>query len=190
MFKEVWDLDKYVNFVDNFIKKLNLEVYAIVGHSLGGRIIIKGEAENIFKAKKIVLIDSAGITKRKTFRNYFFKIIAKIGKFITAIPPFIFWRENLRKKMYSFAGNDYYTAGVLKNTFLKLINEDLTDNAKNIKMPTLLIWGENDTETPLSDGQNFSRLINGSILEVLKDAGHFAHQEKPKEVAELMRKFL
>jgi pimeloyl-ACP methyl ester carboxylesterase len=186
---ETWDLDRYVNFVNDFIKKLNLEVYALVGHSFGGRIIIKGEANNIFNAQKIVLIGSAGITKRKTFRNYFFKIIAKIGKFIVYIPPLYFWRKTLRKKMYSFIGTDYANAGALQDTFLKIINEDLTENAKKIMTPTLLIWGEDDTETPLSDGQRFSRLINNSQLEVLK-AGHFVHKEKSQEVAELIQKFL
>jgi pimeloyl-ACP methyl ester carboxylesterase len=187
--KEAWNLDRYIDFVSDFIKKLNLEVYALVGHSFGGRIIIKGEAENIFTAQKIILIGSAGITKRKTFRNYFFKIVAKVGKLVVYIPPLYFWKEALRKKMYSFVGTDYANAGALQNTFLKIISEDLTDSAKKITVPSLLIWGENDTETPLSDGQRFNRLINNSQLEVLK-AGHFVHKEKSQEVAELIQKFL
>ena len=188
--KEVWDLDTYVAFLNNFIEKLNLEIYALVGHSFGGRIAIKGEARKILHARKIVLVASAGVAQRKNFRNFFFKVVAKIGKCVTYIPPLLFWREGLRRKMYTFIGSDYMNAGVLKKTFLKIIAEDLTENAKSITVPTLLVWGETDKETPLSDGLRLSKMIANSSFKTLKDCGHFVYKEKPKEVAELIQKFL
>src|SRR3972149_2244169 len=178
--KETWGLDNYVEFVKNFIQKLNLQVDAFVGHSFGGRIAIKGAAENNLKPAKIILINSAGIAKSKTLRNYILKIFAKIGSFITYIPPFVFWREKLRQKIYKFIGSDYLDAHEMQKTFLKIISEDLSENAKKINTPTLLIWGENDTETPLSDGKLLSRLISHSKLEIINEAGHFVHQEKPE----------
>lgn len=189
--KEDWDLSRYVSFVADFIKKLNLDIYAIVGHSFGGRILIKGSASDTLKVEKIILIGSAGVANRKTFRNYFFKFLAKLGKIFTLIPPFLFWRDFLRKKIYKMIGSrDYVKAGALRKTFVRVINEDLSLSAKKISYPTLLIWGKNDTETPVYQGEKLSNLIQNARLEILPDSGHFVHQEKPIEVADLIKKFL
>jgi len=188
--KETWDLDKYISFVVDFIQKLNIKVDVIIGHSFGGRIIIKGESKKVFKVEKIVLIGSAGIAKRKTFRNYFFKVLTKTGKFITAVPPLSLIRESLRKKIYSFTGNDYINAGPLKDTFLKIINEDLTHYATKITTPSILIWGINDTETPVTDGRKLSTLIKNSSFHIVENSGHFVHVQKTEEIIELIKKFI
>jgi pimeloyl-ACP methyl ester carboxylesterase len=189
--KEPWDLETYTKFVNDFIAKTKIDVYAMAGHSFGGRITIKGTSTGIFHPSKIILIGSAGIARRKTFKNYFYKILAKFGNFITYIPPLIFWREQLRKEMYRrIAGPDYQHAGSLRKTFVKIINEDLSSDAKKITLPALLIWGANDTETPLSDGKRLAEYISGSELKVFNDCGHFVHREKPKEIATLIENFL
>jgi len=188
--KEIWNLDNYIQFVADFIKELNIEVDILIGHSFGGRIIIKGIAEKKIKARKIILISSAGLIRGRALRNLIFKILAKIMGLIMYLPPFIFWREKLRKKAYNLIGSDYFNAGPLKETFLKIIAEDLSKNAKNITIPTLLIWGANDTETPINDGKKFSQLIRGAELKIINNAGHFIHQEQPQEVANIIKKFL
>lgn len=188
--KGAWNLDNYIQFIKDFIEKLDIQVHAFVGHSFGGRIAIKGEATKNLQAQKIILIGSAGIAKNRTFRNSFFKLLAKIGGLITYLPPLVFWREGLRKRMYSFIGSDYLNAGVLKETFLKIISEDLSASAKKITTPTLLIWGESDTETPLSDGKQLAGMIADSKLKVINGAGHFVHKEKSQEVAKLVQEFL
>lgn len=188
--KETWDLDNYVEFVKNFIQKLNIQVDVLVGHSFGGRIAIKGAATNNLQPAKIILINSAGIAKGKTLRNSVLKVIAKIGNILISIPLFVFWKGKLREKFYKYIGSDYLNAGAMRETFLKIIAEDLSGSAKKINIPTLLIWGENDTETPLSDGKLFSQIIPNSKLEIINNTGHFVHQEKPKEVAKLIQKFI
>ena len=188
--KETWDLDKYAHFVDDFIYKLNLEVDVIVGHSFGGRVIIKGVSMGTLRPRKIILIGSAGIAQRNTARNFFFNIVAKIGRVITSIPPLHFWKEKIRKRFYRRIGSDYASAGVLRETFLKTISEDLSENAKKVEVPALLIWGSDDTETPLSDGERLARLIPDVKLEVLQGAGHFVHREKPEGVAQLIKDFV
>ena len=188
--KESWGLWGYVRFVGEFIKKLNIEVDTIVGHSFGGRVILKGESAGVFKADKIVLIGSAGIAKRNTARNFVLNIIAKIGKALTSMPPLSLWKRQIRRRFYKRIGSDYASAGALQETFLKTISEDLRENAKKITTPALLIWGANDTETPLSVGKRLSELIPNSKLHALEEAGHFVHQEKPREVANLITKFI
>ncbi len=188
--KETWDLNDYVQFVKNFIQKLNIQVDTLVGHSFGGRIAIKGEATKNLRPHKIILIGSAGIAKSCTFRNSILKVFVKVGGLITYIPPLVFWREELRKKIYGFIGSDYLNAGALKETFLKIISEDLSASAKKITTPTLLIWGESDTETPVSLGKQLSQLIHNSELKVINGAGHFVYREKSQEVAKLIQEFL
>lgn len=188
--KKAWDLDDYVRLVRNFIQKLNLRVDALVGHSFGGRIAIKGAAEGELQPRKIILVGSAGITKNRTLRHLLLRLLAKTGGWATHLPPLLIWREKLRAKIYGLIGSDYWKAGALKETFAKIVSEDLKANAKKITAPTLLIWGENDAETPLSDGRRFSRLIPDSKLEVISGAGHFVHREKYREVAKLIQEFL
>ena len=59
--KTVWSISDYVSFVNDFIKKINLSVYALVGHSFGGRIILKGSGQRKIESEKNILISSAGI---------------------------------------------------------------------------------------------------------------------------------
>ncbi len=188
--KEIWNLDNYIQFVADFIKELDIEVDILIGHSFGGRIVIKGVAEKIFEVNKIILMSSAGIAKSHTFRNLVLKILAKIAGLIMYIPLLVFWREKLRKKIYNLIGSGYLNTGPLKETFLKIIAEDLSENAKNITIPTLLIWGISDAETPITDGKKLSQLIRDAELKVINEAGHFVHQEQPQKVAKLIQKFL
>lgn len=188
--KEPWGLDDYVRFVKNFIQKLNINVDILVGHSFGARIVIKGAATKNLQPRKIILMGAAGIAKSRTLRNFVFKVFAKIGGLVTYIPPLVFWREKLRTQMYRFVGSDYLNAGALKETFLKIISEDISTCAQEITIPTLLIWGAGDTETQLSDGEQLSRLIRHSQLKVVRGAGHFVHREKVRDVATLLQEFL
>ena len=182
-----WSLDDYVQFVADFIKKIDVSVDVLVGHSFGGRVAIKGISTNKLSARKIILMGSAGIARRRTFRNTAFAVLAKIGKILVLVPPLFFWRQELRRALYSFAGSDYVSSGALKETFLRVIAEDLGPSAEQIAVPTLLIWGANDTETPLSDGKRLSHMICNSRLEVIEGAGHFVHRDHPEKVARLMR---
>lgn len=185
-----WELDQYVSAVAEFIDKLDLHVEVLVGHSFGGRITIKGLGTGSLHAKKAVLIASAGVAKRNSPRRRFFMLIAKAGKMFTLIPPLRFVREELRKMLYKSTGSDYLKAGPLKDTFLKVVEEDLTSTARTVSVPTLLIWGDADTETPLSEGKLLSNLIRVSSLEVFGGAGHFVHLEKPGEVAQAITHFV
>lgn len=184
-----WTLDDYVEFVRDFSSKLNINIDVLVGHSFGGRITIKGVATKILNAKKIVLISSAGVARRKTIRNLILAVLAKIGRVITSIPPFIFWKQEIRRKLYEAIGSDYFRAGELSGTFVNIVSEDLSLLAKQIKTPSLIIWGAKDDTTPVSQGKRLNQLISGSKFQVINGAGHFVHKEKPKEVAGLIRKF-
>ncbi|MDO8620325.1 MAG: alpha/beta hydrolase [bacterium] len=188
--KKAWGVGEYVAFVEAFGEKLGIAVEVLIGHSFGGRIAIKGVGTGELHPKKVILIGSAGLPKHNSLRNRMFKVLAKVGKAVTFVLPASI-RENLRQRLYQKAGsNDYLTAGALKETSVRVIGEDLSGYATQIKVPTLLIWGGDDTATPFSDGKRLHVLIRGSILESIQGAGHFVHQEKPEKVAELIKKFV
>ena len=73
--------------------------------------------------------------------------------------------------------------------FKRLISEDLQSVAKNISVPTLLIYGTKDRDTPIKYGRLFHEAIHGSRLEVI-ESGHFLHLEQPEVVGRLITDFL
>ncbi len=185
-----WGVEEYASFVRAFTEKIGLTSYMLIGHSFGGRVSIKGVAQGILKPSRLVLIAAAGIAKHRTLRNRAMTAIAKAGKIVTYVPPLSLWRTQLRKKLYQKLGSDYLAAGALSKVYLKVIREDLTKYARTISIPTLLIWGSEDTMVPLADGKLFESLVQGSRLEVFPGVGHSPHCEHPKEVAKLIAEFV
>jgi pimeloyl-ACP methyl ester carboxylesterase len=187
--RSAWNVEMYARFVAQFCEKLHLEPKAMIGHSFGGRIITKGVGQKILHPEKIILIASAGVADRQTLRNALYAGIAKMGKVILApLPTSLYQRA--REKLYAQTGSDYLTTGTMSETFLLTIREDLSVDATAITIPVLLVWGLNDLVTPLQEGKRLNTLIRNSKLCVISNAGHFVHQEKPAEVAQLIKDFL
>ena len=67
----------------------------------------------------------------------------------------------------------------MRESYKKIVNEDLRKDAEKILCPVLFINGENDRETPLSSIEIYRQAIAGSKLTVLRSAGHFAHLDNP-----------
>jgi pimeloyl-ACP methyl ester carboxylesterase len=185
-----WDVSEYVEFVLKFQKKINVDVFALMGHSFGGRISIRGAGSGRLTPKKLILISAAGVAKKRTLRNNILAVVAQVGRTLTAIPPFSFWRQKIRRKLYEAIGSDYFISGALKKTFVKVVGEDLTAFAGRITIPTLIIWGRYDTSTPIDQAGRIHALINGSELRVLEEAGHFVHQSESEKVADYIESFL
>ena len=90
-----------------------------------------------------------------------------------------------------FGSSDYKNSpDVLKKTMSIILNEDMKDIMTNIKAPTLLIWGENDTATPVQDGKTMERLIPGSGLIVYKNSGHFSYLDNLSNCLIVLDEFL
>ncbi len=166
--KEPWCVDDYVDFATSFIKEFKAKKIILMGHSYGGRIIIKlANRTNDFEISKIILIDAAGIKPKRKLK---YKVKVATFKILKHLLPQSVVAK-LRNKMGS---QDYNNASpIMKQTLIKSVNEDLSPLLKNICAETLLVWGKNDTATPLSDGQLMEKEIKGSGLVVL-DGGHYS----------------
>lgn len=191
--KEAWSVDDYVDFVLKFVDLFKPESLVLVGHSFGGRVIIKMLNRKLpFEVKKIILIDSAGIKPKKTFKQKISLLAYKTGRKIMETKPlkamFPDAVENMRKKRGSA---DYNSATpVMRETLVKVVNEDLTELLPNVKASSLLIWGTNDTATPLSDGEKMEKLIPDAGLVKVQGAGHYSFLEAPELVSRVVKSFL
>lgn len=174
-----WSVGDYVDLTAAFIGKMKIKkLKAVVGHSFGGRVIIKGVATGKLRPERLILMAAAGIRPKPTFRKAAFTAIAKTGKVVTALPGLAGVRQKLQKKLYSAAGSsDYLQAGAMQQIFINTIKEDLTEYLDKITRPTLLVWGEHDTETPLADGKIMQQHIASAELVVVPQAGHFVYDD-------------
>lgn len=189
---EDWSVSDYARITRDFLQKLKVkEVHAIIAHSFGGRIVIKGVSLGYLQPQKIVLIGTAGVKPRQSFKKNVYKGIAKAGKFATSLPILNKAQPALRKRLYSAAGStDYLHAGQMRKIFLNTINEDLLPEVAQITQPTLLIWGENDTETPLKDANSMLKLLKNGQLIVIPNTGHFVYIEANERVIKELESFL
>lgn len=191
--KTAWCVDDYVDFVIKFIEKMKISKLSLLGHSFGGRVIIKlANRSNLkFELDKLVLVDSAGIlpkNKKKTVKTRVYKALKVIvGNNITkkVFPNAL---ESLKKK---FGSEDYKNASpIMRSVLVRVVNEDLETLLPTIKQSTLLIWGTNDTATPLSDAKIMEKLIPDAGVVEIKGAGHYSFLENPQLVNAVLDSFL
>jgi len=184
--KLAWGVGDYAELVKNFATKLELKNIVLVGHSFGGRVAIKLVSKEPKLIKKLVLVDAAGFRNEKIQTKL--KILAaKTAKPLFALPILKRLKETA---LIAMGAKDYVEAGPMRQIFMKTINEDLTDFMHEITIPTLLIWGEKDEETPLAYGEIMNRLIPDSKLVVLAGAGHFSFLDEPDHFVKLIHGLL
>jgi pimeloyl-ACP methyl ester carboxylesterase len=187
--ESVWGLDDYAQFVAHFLKKIDEKgPELLIGHSNGGAIAVRGLAKNVLQADKLVLLASAGIRGEYKGRVKALRYLTKAGKALTMPLPKIA-KQKLRKKVYSTVGSDMLVAEHLQETFKKVVTDDVRADAAELALPTLLIYGENDTATPVLFGEILHQAIDGSTLEVLPGAGHFVHIDRQHEVVRAIEDF-
>ncbi|MCI8460429.1 MAG: alpha/beta hydrolase [Bacilli bacterium] len=181
----------YAFLINSFIKKMNIDNPIIIAHSFGGRItsILGGYYQ--IKIKKIILIDVAGIKKRKKLKVFLKEKIYKVLKKCTYLLPKI-KQEKYRQKLLLFFGSTDYKSipPSMQKTFQNIIKEDLRKYYKNISTETLIIWGENDIDTPLKDGILIKKLISNSEIIVYKKSDHFAYLNYPEQTNRIISSFL
>lgn len=181
----VWGVDEYAAWVVKFMDALEIDRAVFLGHSFGGRLAIRiaSDPATAGRVERLILTGSAGLRHKRPLkgriRGWMFRTLSKIF-------------PNLREKFArKFASRDYLAASpLLRQCLIKVVTNDLAPRLPRIPHPTLLIWGKDDTETPVSDGYTMKSLIPDSRLEVLENAGHFAFLNNPDEFIRLMKEFL
>lgn len=188
-----WSAADYVRLVVDWMDALQISKATFIGHSHGGRVSLMLAAKHPERVKRLVLVDSAGIRAPRNFRYYRRVYFYKAAKRVIALPVIRRRQAELRKRLMEFLGSEDYgnvTPGVMQGTFIRLVNEDLRPVLKQIKAPTLLIWGENDQDTPLSDGKLMEQEIPDAGLVVLKGAGHYSYLDCFPQFCAVISSFL
>ncbi len=186
-----WGVTDYAQFLQAFLEKLNIsEIDTVIAHSFGGRVAIKAIATELLLPKKLILIGAAGVSQ-KAFSQHCMSAVIRLGKKLVAAIPLTSIRGRLKNlARHRLGSEDYRSAGGLQETFVKVVNEDLEGDARNIKTPSLLIWGDQDEQVPLSDARMLQGHIQNSQLQIIKDGGHFVFATDTKRVAGLINAFI
>ena len=187
---EVWGVEKYTQLIEEFVKIEKIENPILLGHSFGGRVGILYSSRN--QVKKLILVDAAGVKPRRSLKYYFKVYTYKLGK---RLMPLIYGKKGAQKRIEEMrakrGSSDYNNASPMMRAILsKVVNEDLKHCMPKIKAPTLLIWGENDTATPLRDAQIMEKLIPDAGLVSFPGCGHYSFLDNPIQFAAVLRSFL
>jgi pimeloyl-ACP methyl ester carboxylesterase len=187
-----WSVHEYAAWCIALLDRLGIESCDLVGHSNGGRIGIVMAAEHPGRVAKMVLAGSAGIRPRRTLassaRVRTYKALRAVER-SSAMPPAL--RRSAGRRADQRGSPDYRAAtGTMRGTLVRLVNEDLRELLPRVDIPVLLIWGENDTETPIADGQLMERLIPDAGLVVFDGASHYAYLEQAGRFCRIVEVFL
>jgi len=189
---EPWGVQEYSDFVLNFIEKLKMDSFFLLGHSFGGRIAIKFSGQHADKLKGLILCDAAGIRIEPDLKTKTILAATRVGNVLLSHRLVAVVKERLRNIFYFLLRErDYVKAdGVMRETIKKALAENLVSELPKIKVKTLIIWGEADQLVPLKCAYVFNRKIIGSQLNVMPKIGHSPHLEAPEELSRIIISFL
>ena len=177
---ESWNIKDYADMLEEFINELDIKKPIIMGHSFGGRVAIRYSADHV--VEKIVLFGSPCVREDTEL-----PLSVKILKGIKKLPGM----DNIGEFAKNFIGSRDYKAAspIMRQTLVNVVNEDLSKYAKEIDCPTLLIWGENDDEAPVSDAKILEGIMVDAALIVLPGT-HYAYIENLGQVVNILNNFI
>ncbi len=192
--REPWNVDAYADFMCRFFEALGIRSAVLLGHSYGGRVIIKLAARDSlpFEIEKIVLVDSAGVMPERSASQKMKVKIYKIKRnFLTSKPVHAMFPEVIDYWMSKQGSADYRNASpMMKKCLVMAVNEDLQHLMPKVEQEVLLVWGDLDTDTPVSDAHKMEEKMPNAGLVVLEGTDHFSFLYKPVEFRNILRAFL
>lgn len=186
----VWDTEAYGRMTEEFLRALDIRHPILIGHSFGVRVIIRMAAR--IAARKLIFTGGAGIPPVRPLSYYVKVYTYKTVKRLAQLPILNRLLADTMARYKKKAGSaDYQKASdTMRGVLVKAVNEDLRPLLSGIKTPTLLIWGDQDTATPLRDGQTMEKLIPDAGLVVLKGGTHYAFLEQAPRFLTIVNHFL
>ena len=178
--KEAWNIDKYSEILEEFVKKVKIKKPIVIGHSFGGRVAIRFSARN--NIDKLILFGSPCVRNENDI-----SLKVKLLKKLKRLPGL----NSLGEYMKQFIGSRDYKAAspIMRQTLVEVVNEDLSKYAREIEEPTLLIWGENDTEAPVEEAKILEKMMIDAALIILPGT-HYAYLENLGRVVDILNHFI
>lgn len=185
---EAIGVEKYAEYIEEFLKKKNCQNVTLVGHSFGARVgfVLTG----LLGVKGIdimILTGAAGVKPRRTLGFRIRSLGYKFKKLLVRTPFYYQYRDDL----FSQSGSEDYknASKIMKKVLIKVVNEDLQTYFSQIKIPVILFWGSDDEATPLKDAEIMSEKIADCELIVSKGS-HYAFLEHSEQFLEIIKKKL
>ena len=177
---EAWTIDDYSNMLEDFVKKVEIKKPIIIGHSFGGRVAIRYSANN--SIEKLVLFGSPCVRVQNEL-----PLSVKLLKAIKKLPGM----DSLGEYMKKYIGSRDYKAAspIMRQTLVNVVNEDLSNYAKAIEEPTLLIWGDHDDEAPVEEAKILESIMVDAAL-ILLPGTHYAYIENLGRVVAILNNFI
>ncbi len=204
--ENMYNFDYYNKFIDSFTRRLQLTKFTLVGNSMGGSIAWNYALFNPAVVDKLVLIDAAGYPKRGESGSLGFKIASTpvINNILLFATPKALVRKSLEtiyfdqsrvtdaqvERFHDMAireGNRAAALLIFKGSFG---TSQFKGKIKEIKTPTLVLWGEKDNLISVENAYQFNQDIKGSKLEVYPNVGHVPMEEVPGRVAKSILDFI
>lgn len=183
----------FADFVLEFTAALGIREVIAMGHSNGGRVLVHLLSRETcpLHITKAVLLDSAGIPAKHSLGYYWRVYTFKCVKWVAQLPPVRSLFPNaVEKARRKFGSSDYKQASpVMRQSMVIALKTDVTPLLSRIRVPTLLIWGKDDTATPLRDAKIMEQHIPDAGLVVLS-GGHFAFAESIGQCRRVLDSFL
>lgn len=179
---KVWTIDDYVAWVKAFADKNNLSQFFLLGHSFGGATAIQYAIKYPQDVEKLFLV-APSYLRRKTSKIIVFAVIAKIFKIFSFLPFYTIFRKAFYK--FIIRKSDYpHATGVLKESYLKIIKEDLSSVVSSIRNQTIIIWGDKDDTTPIKNAYLLNEKVKGSKLVIIEGEDHDLERRAPELLVE------
>ena len=179
-FDTPWSVGDYADWLKDFMRARGMERPLVVAHSFGARVAFKLFGGGGAEAEKIVITGGAGHVKERSPR------------YMRRLCAYRRWKKVFPRFAEKHFGSEEYRklSPLMKESYKKIVNEDLKDYAGKITAPVLLIYGNGDTVTPRGEeGETFAALIKNSRLESM-EGGHFCFCEHPEVFNEKILAFL
>jgi len=184
-------LDGLVKFVEEFVDSVRLNQLTLMGNSLGGHIALIYCLAHPEKVKRLVLTGSSGL-----FENSMGGSFPKRGSYdyIKERVEYTFYDPKIATKAYV---DEVFETTTNIPKALRIVaiaksaqRHNMAEELPQIKTPTVLIWGLNDTITPPMVAHEFNRLIPDSTLRFVDHCCHAPMMERPDIFNEILAKFL
>ena len=187
----IWSVHDYVKWVVTYLNTNQLDKVYLFGHSFGGRLGLVLGAEHSERLIKMALADSAGVRPPPSSSGQLRLKLYRAALNTLQIIGLKLQADQLRNWYSNRYGSADYKAvtGVMRETFVKVVNEDLLPYAAHVQPSTLLFWGDADADTPLWQGQLLEKTIPDAGLVVWEGAGHYSYLERLADTVRVMDHF-
>ena len=182
--EKIITIDDYAHFISLFIKKLQLKSYKLVGHSMGCQIAIYAIGNGYINPDKVVLLAPAGVRNNLKIKKI---VLKRASKMLRNFVP-----NKYKKKFYLAIGSDYNPnlSVIHKKIISETLSTDIQNQAKKIYIPTLIINGSSDADTPVWMANTLHTKIRNSEIRIVANVGHRVHEDAAKLVASYIKKFV